>query len=95
MFKKFWDKNKDRPLFRGKALAVILVIAAVAVNIIFTDRNADETGGEKSSSSSVSTAAEEKPPPKEFHIGTSNVIVLAGCIIALAVVKHRDNNIRK
>lgn len=95
MLKDFWNKNKDKPLFKGKTLAAILVIAAVAVNFIFTDRNDDKTGEEKSSSGSVSTTAEEKPPPKEFHIGASNVIVLAGCITALAVVKYRDNNLRK
>lgn len=92
MFKKFWDKNKEKPLFKGKILAVILVIAAVAVNFFYSDSAETQTSDETASAES----AEENPPPqKEFKIGASNVIVLGGCVIALAVVKHRDENIRK
>lgn len=92
MFKKFWNENKDKPLFKGKILAVILVIIAVAVNLIGDKNDGGEAADE---SGSAVVTAEEKPPPKEFKLGASNVIVLGGCVIALAAVKYRDNNLRK
>lgn len=88
MFKKFWNKNKDKPLFKGKVLAVILVMIAVAVNwfSLKSEENYSEDTPPQSSQS------EEE---KGIHIGWSNIAVLGVCIVALAYVKHKDNNIGK
>lgn len=84
-FTNFWNREKDKPLFKGKVLAVIMLIAALVVNFT-VGSNGDTT--EKDNSNSNTSISEEKEPPKyELHIGTSNIIALGICITALAAVK--------
>lgn len=87
IFKKateYWNSHKNKPLFKGKALAVVLLIAAIIINFaVGTDDKA-----ENNNSGNDTSVSEEKEPPKhELHIGTSNVIALGICIAALAAVK--------
>ena len=86
IFKKvsdYWNSHKNVPFFKGKALAVILLIAAIIINFaVGTDINNDNNN-----SSSNTSVSEEEAPKHELHIGTSNVIALGICIAALAAVK--------
>ncbi|MCM1327945.1 MAG: hypothetical protein NC253_00755 [Ruminococcus sp.] len=88
IFKKaadYWDSHKNVPLFKGKVLAVIMLIAAIIVNFaVGTEDKADSNN-----SSSSTSVSEEKEEPKEYelHIGTSNIIMLGVGIAALAAVK--------
>ncbi len=88
LFKKvsdYWNSHKNIPLFKGKALAVIVLIAAIIINFAVGTNDTADKNTSKSSNSSVS---EEKEPPKcELHMGTSNVIALGICIAALGAVK--------
>lgn len=88
MFKKFWNKNKDKPLFKGKVLAVILVIIAVIVNWF-------SLKGDENHSEDIPPQSSQSEEEKGIHIGWSNIAVLGVCIAALAYVKHKDNNIGK
>ena len=87
IFKKaadYWNSHKNIPLFKGKALAVVLLIAAIIINFaVGTDDKAENNN----SSSNTSVSEEKEPPKRELHIGTSNVIALGICIAALAAVK--------
>lgn len=89
IFKKaadYWDSHKNVPLFKGKVLAVILLIAAIIVNFAFgTDDKADT--GNSNSGASISEEEKEEPKKYELHIGTSNIIMLGVGIAALAAVK--------
>lgn len=86
-------QNQKNPPYKGKILAGIFVIIALALNFAYPENSGENTGetSEKESTSQSETVREKK----EFKIGASNAIALTGCIIALAVVKYRDNNIRK
>ena len=82
----YWNSHKNIPLFKGKALAVVLLIAAIIVNFaVGKDDTADKTN-----SNNTSVSEEEKTPKRELHIGTSNVIALGICIAALAAVKIKQ-----
>ena len=79
----YWNSHKNKPLFKGKALAVVVIILAIIVNFaVGTDDKA-----ESNNSSSNTSVSEEEAPKHELHIGTSNVIALGICIAALAAVK--------
>lgn len=86
IFKKaadYWNSHKNKPLFKGKALAVVVIILAIIVNFaVGTDDKA-----ESNNSSSNTSVSEEEAPKHGLHIGTSNVIALGICIAALAAVK--------
>ncbi|MCI9410238.1 MAG: hypothetical protein HFJ89_10540 [Oscillospiraceae bacterium] len=87
LFKKvsdYWDSHKNIPLFKGKALAVIVLIAAIIINFAI---GTDDTADKNTSKSDTSVSEEEKAPKRELHIGTSNVIALGICIAALGAVK--------
>lgn len=83
----YWSNRKSIPLFKGKVLAVIVLITAIIVNLaVGTDNKADDN----KSSSDTSVSEEKEPPKHELHIGTSNVIALGVCIAALAAVKIKQ-----
>ena len=87
LFKKvsdYWDSHKNVPLFKGKALAVIVLIAAIIINFTV---GTDDTVDKNTSKSDTSVSEEEKAPKRELHIGASNVIALGICIAALGAVK--------
>lgn len=82
----YWNSHKNKPLFKGKALAVVVIILAIIVNFaVGTDDTANKNTSKSSGGTSVSE--EEKAPKRELHIGTSNVIALGICIAALGAVK--------
>ena len=80
----YWDSHKNIPLFKGKALAVVLLIAAIIVNFAV---GKDDTVDKTNSNNNTSASEEKEPPKHELHIGTSNIIALGICIAALAAVK--------
>lgn len=87
IFKKaadYWNSHKNKPLFKGKALAVVVIILAIIVNFAV---GTDDTAESNNSSSNTSVSEEKEPPKHELHIGTSNVVALGVCIAALAAVK--------
>lgn len=87
IFKKaadYWNSHKNIPLFKGKALAVVVIILAIIVNFAV---GTDDTAESNNSSSNTSVSEEKEPPKHELHIGTSNVVALGVCIAALAAVK--------
>lgn len=92
---KMWLKNQSqKPRFFAKVIAVVLIIVAL---LIPKNQNDREEQGNTSSSSytqqSTSDEEEEKSTSKyEFHIGTSNLIALAGGVIALAIVKNKEKS---
>lgn len=84
----YWNNHKNVPFFKGKVLAVVVLIAAIIVNFAVGTDDKAETNNSSSNTSSVS---EEKEPQKhELHIGTSNIIALGICIAALAAVKIKQ-----
>lgn len=86
----YWDNHKNIPLFKGKALAVVLLIAAIVINFaVGKDDTADNTNS-NSNNSNTSVSEEKEPPKHELHIGTSNIIALGICIAALAAVKIKQ-----
>ena len=90
IFKKisdYWNSHKNKPLFKGKALAVILIIVAIAINFAV---GKNDTSDNTNSNSNTSVSEEKEPPKHELHIGTSNVIALGICIAALAAVKIKQ-----
>ncbi len=94
--KEFWNNNKNKPLFKGKVLAVIMLILAIIVNFSFTD-NTQENGEPSQSSANVVQQNDEKKQNakeetktesnKKIQIGKSNVIALGIGVAALAAVK--------
>ena len=90
IFKKisdYWNGNKNKPLFKGKALAIVLLIVAIVINFAI---GKDDTTDNTNSNSNTSVSEEKEPPKHELHIGTSNVIALGICIAALAAVKIKQ-----
>ncbi len=83
----YWNTHKNTPLFKGKALAVVLVIVAIIVNFAI---GTDDTADSNNSSSNTSVSEEKEAPKHELHIGTSNIIALGICIAALAAVKIKQ-----
>lgn len=87
IFKKvtdYWNSHKNKPLFKGKVLAVVLLIAAIIINFAV---GKDDTVDNTNSNSSTSVSEEKEPPKYELHIGMSNIIALGICIAALGAVK--------
>lgn len=90
IFKKvadYWNSHKNIPLFKGKVLAVVVLIAAIIVNFAVGTDDKAETNN---SSSNTSVSEEKESPKHELHIGTSNIIALGICIAALAAVKIKQ-----
>ncbi len=87
IFKKaadYWNSHKNIPLFKGKALAAVLLIVAIVINFAI---GKDDTTDNTNSNSNTSVSEEKEPPKYELHIGTSNIIALGICIAALGAVK--------
>lgn len=84
----YWNSHKSKPLFKGKALAVVLLIVAIVVNFAVGSNEKTEDNNSKNNNTSVSE--EKKPPKHELHIGTSNIVALGICISALAAVKIKQ-----
>lgn len=92
---KMWLKEQSqKPRFFAKVLALVLIIIALLI-----PKNQDNSGKQDGSASSTYTQQgasdedeEEDAAKYEFHIGTSNLIALAGGIIALAIVKNKEKS---
>lgn len=88
---KQWIKEQSqKPRFGAKVLAIILMII-----ILFMPKNAEDNNEKQDketmeTSSSYEQEVDEENPSESIHIGTTNIIALAGGIIALAVVKNRE-----
>ncbi|MGN1135158.1 MAG: hypothetical protein ACI4SF_02960 [Oscillospiraceae bacterium] len=91
-----WLKEQSKkPRFFAKILALILIFIILIMPKNQTDNNENQDSGtaETTSSYEQSSSSEEKEENSseyEFHIGTTNLIALAGGIIALAVVKNKE-----
>lgn len=83
----YWNSHKNTPLFKGKALAVVLLIVAIVINFAV---GKDDTTDNANTNRNTSVSEEKEPPKHELHIGTSNVIALGICIAALAAVKIKQ-----
>lgn len=83
----YWNSHKNTPFFKGKALAVVLLIVAIVINFTV---GKDDTADNNNPSNNTSVSEEKEPPKHELHIGTSNVIALGICIAALAAVKIKQ-----
>lgn len=83
----YWNSHKNRPLFKGKALAVIVFLIAVIINFSVGTTDATDKNDSKND---TSVSEEEKIPKHELHIGTSNVIALGICVAALGAVKIKQ-----
>lgn len=83
----YWNSHKNKPLFKGKALAIVLLIVAIVINFAI---GKDDTTDNTNSNSNTSVSEEKDPPKHELHIGTSNIIALGICIAALAAVKIKQ-----
>lgn len=92
---KMWLKEQSqKPRFFAKILALVLII--IALLIPKNQDNSEKQDGSASSSYTQQSASdedeEEDTAKYEFHIGTSNLIALAGGVIALAVVKNKEKH---
>lgn len=83
--KDFLNRHKDKPLFKGKLLAIIVFIIALLVSIAIPDNR--ETNNSTDSSSVQQEDDKNDVKKYEFHIGTSNIVALGIGVAALATVK--------
>lgn len=92
--KMLLKEHSKKPRFLAKVLVVALIIVALLIPKNYND-NDEQTDTSSSSYTQQSTSdeEEEKSTSKyEFHIGTSNLIALAGGVIALAIVKNKEKS---
>lgn len=83
----YWNSHKNLPLFKGKALAVVFLIATITINFAV---GKEDTTDNDNTNSNTSVSEEKEPPKHELHVGTSNVIALGVCIAALAAIKIKQ-----
>ncbi|MCM1523836.1 MAG: hypothetical protein NC120_05200 [Ruminococcus sp.] len=79
----YWRKHRDKPLFKGKILAVILVTLAIIINYAYKDSLPDK-GSDSAASASSET---DTSTAGEINIGETNIAALCVCIAALAAIK--------
>ena len=93
-FKTWLKEQSQKPRFFAKVLAVVLMIVALLIPKNYNDNEEQsDTSSSSYTQQSTSDEEEEKSTSKyEFHIGTSNLIALAGGIIALAIVKNKEKS---
>ena len=99
---KFTDWLKvqiKNPKFYIKLFAVILTFGILLMPKNTTFQSAESDSSETTAETEQQSDTPEDPENKEntekkqeFHIGTTNIIGLAGGIIALAVVKYKEHN---
>lgn len=101
---KFTDWLKvqiKNPKFYIKLFAVILTFGILLMPKNTTFQSAESDSSETTSSSETEQQSDTPKDPEnkentekkhEFHIGTTNIIGLAGGIIALAAVKYKEHN---
>ncbi len=89
----YWNSQKNKPLFKGKVLAVIVTLAALVINFALpikeSEANGESTGTTSTIQQDTQSKEESKPESDNYkiHIGTSNIIALGIGIAALAAVK--------
>jgi len=92
-FKTWLKEQSKKPRFFAKMLAVVLIITALLIPKNYNDEEQSDTSSSSYTQQSTSDEEEEKSTSKyEFHIGTSNLIALAGGVIALAIVKNKEKS---
>ena len=91
--KKWYNKNKDVPLFKAKLLAVFMVLLAIAVEIYSDFRDRNETVEINENTAITEETAE---PEKEdlvlsvYKNSKAHIIVFFGLTAVLIVVKSKQ-----
>lgn len=90
--KKWYNKNKDVPLFKAKLLTVMMVLLAIAVKVYSDFRDRNEVTEINENTAITEEIAETEKENLVFTIyknSKAHIVVFFSLTAALAVVKYK------